>query len=591
MAKTQWYSGRDPISADTPALSLLTAGAPRISSPRRAALTYAVVAGLWVLFSDRAIELAAAEYHAIAWIRTVKGWGFVAATALWLYALLRRQHDLHFRVEEAERAAAEMLGAYIGSAPIAIVGLDREERVTLWNAAAERLFGWSAEEILGREVPFVPTELGEEGRRLNQLILGGERLAGVELVRRRRDGSAVDVAIWTAPLRENSGKISGSVVAVSDMSGHHAAQAEIRRQLERLASLRTIDQAITGSMDLNVTLNVVLDQVVNRLGVDAAAVLLLNPHSQVLEFACGRGFRKAMPSETRIRFGEGVAGTAVLERRTVQGRILEGSRASGRRLDWLLEERFVSHFATPLLAKGQVRGVLEVFQRAPLNPDGDWIHFLEALAGQAAIAVDNTTLFEELQRLNAQLTIAYDATLEGWSGALDLRDEETEGHTRRVTEAAVRLGRALGMSGEDLVHLRRGALLHDIGKMGIPDSILRKPGPLTDEEWAIMRRHPVYAYELLAPIRFLHPALEVPYCHHERWDGKGYPRGLRGEEIPLAARVFAVVDVWDALLSDRPYRPGRPLDHVLAYIESQAGSHFDPDVVRAFLQLERNVAP
>src|SRR4030095_309227 len=148
----------------------------------------------------------------------------------------------------------------------------------------------------------------------------------------------------------------------------------------------------------------------------------------------------------------------------------------------------------------------------------------------------------------------YDSTIEGWSRALDLRDRETEGHTIRVTEMTLKIARIAGMADAELVHLKRGALLHDIGKMGIPDAILLKPDKLETEEWVIMRRHPVYAYELLLPIEYLQPSLDIPYCHHEKWDGSGYPRGLKGEQIPLAARLFAVIDVWDALRSDRPYR-------------------------------------
>jgi PAS domain S-box-containing protein len=590
MVQTKWYSGRDAPAAN-PVVSVPYSPSRRSSrTPWRAALAYVIVAGIWIFLTDRAIESIVAAHTGVTWIQTAKGWAFVVATAVWLYVLVRREQHLRFRMEETEREAAEMLGAFIGSAPIAIVGLDRAERVVLWNPASERLFGWPAEEVMGREIPFVPAERDEEGRRLRDLSLRGERLEGVELVRQRRDGSNIDVAVWTAPLHGKRGEISGTVVAISDISGMRAAQAEIQRQFERLASLRAIDQAITGSLDLSITLNVVLEQTVDRLGVDAAAVLLLDPHSQILEFAAGRGFQMEDVSRFQIRVGDGVAGTAALERRTMKIASIEETRMHGSRRAWLLEERFVSHYATPLLIKGQVRGVLEVFQRAPLHPDRDWIEFLEILAGQTAIAVENTTLFEELQRSNAQLTIAYDATLEGWSGALDLRDEETEGHARRVTEACVRLARALGISGEDLNHLRRGALLHDIGKMGIPDSILRKPGPLTDEEWKIMRRHPSYAYELLAPITFLHPALDIPYCHHERWDGSGYPRGLKGEEIPIAARIFAIVDVWDALLSDRPYRPRMKPEQVLDYIEAGAGTQFDPDIVRVFLRLERESA-
>jgi putative nucleotidyltransferase with HDIG domain len=254
-------------------------------------------------------------------------------------------------------------------------------------------------------------------------------------------------------------------------------------------------------------------------------------------------------------------------------------------------EGFNAYYAVPLVAKGHVMGVLEVFHRMALDPDPEWLDFLEALAGQAAIAIDNGTLFDDLQRTNVELSLAYDTTLEGWSKALDLRDKETEGHTQRVTEMTVRLARSMGVSEADLMHIRRGALLHDIGKMGIPDSILLKPGPLTDEERDVMQRHPVYAYELLSPIAFLKPALDIPYCHHEKWDGTGYPRGLKGEQIPLAARIFTVVDVWDALCSDRPYRQGWPEERVLEHIASLSGSQFDPSVVEAFLAMDRALRP
>jgi PAS domain S-box-containing protein len=190
-----------------------------------------------------------------------------------------------------------------------------------------------------------------------------------------------------------------------------------------------------------------------------------------------------------------------------------------------------------------------------------------------------------LQRANEDLREAYDRTIEGWVLALDLRDHETEGHTQRVTEMAVRLARELGCTDEEILQIRRGALLHDMGKMGIPDEILQKPGPLTEEEWIIMRRHPLYAYQMLAPIHYLNESLIIPYCHHERWDGSGYPQGLKGEEIPLFARLFAVVDVWDALSSDRPYRKRIPLKEVVEYLQHEAGRLFDPYIVEKFLPL------
>jgi HD-GYP domain-containing protein (c-di-GMP phosphodiesterase class II) len=255
------------------------------------------------------------------------------------------------------------------------------------------------------------------------------------------------------------------------------------------------------------------------------------------------------------------------------------------RAQLLIGEEFVGYSAVPLLVKGQVKGVLEIFHRQSLDPQPEWLDFLEAMAAQAAIAIDNATLFNDQQRSNIELALAYDVTLEGWSRALDLRDKETEGHTQRVTEMTVRLARAMGVGEAELVQIQRGALLHDIGKMGIPDAILLKPGPLTDAEWEIMRRHPVYAYELLSPIAFLKGALDIPYCHHEKWDGTGYPRGLKGEQIPSSARIFAIVDVWDALRSDRPYRAAWGEERVREHIRSLSGTHFDPKVVKAFLGL------
>jgi putative nucleotidyltransferase with HDIG domain len=195
------------------------------------------------------------------------------------------------------------------------------------------------------------------------------------------------------------------------------------------------------------------------------------------------------------------------------------------------------------------------------------------------------TYNEERKTATAKMVQAYDMTLEGWSRALELRDQETDGHSRGISELAVRLAQAMGMEGVQLLHVRRGALLHDIGKVVIPNRILIKPGPLTVEEWDIMKRHASYGYELLAPIAFLQEALDIPYCHHERWDGSGYPRGLKGKEIPLAARVFAVIDVWDALASDRPYRKAWPEQAARAYIHSLSGAHFDPQVVETFLRV------
>ncbi len=358
---------------------------------------------------------------------------------------------------------------------------------------------------------------------------------------------------------------------------------DARRRLEQLQALRAIDVAISTNHDLRQTLDVVLEQIMRQLKVDAAVVLLLNGGQ--LEYAASLGFRTPALQYTRLRPGEGNAGQAAQQREVIHIPDLRIAPRSFVYAPILSQEEFVSYHAAPLITQDQVTGVLEVFHRAEFEPDGEWRAFLEALAGQAAIAIDNTALLANLQQANAELAQSYDATIEGWSRALDLRDHETEGHSQRVMEMTLRLARALGVPAAELVHVRRGALLHDIGRMGIPDRILLKPGPLTDAELASMRLHPVYANEMLAPIAYLRPALAIPYGHHEKWDGSGYPRGLAGEAIPLAARLFAIVDVWDALCSNRPYRQAWPPEQVRAHLRSLAGSHFDPAVVDVFLRL------
>jgi len=197
--------------------------------------------------------------------------------------------------------------------------------------------------------------------------------------------------------------------------------------------------------------------------------------------------------------------------------------------------------------------------------------------------IESSSLTQVLQRTNVELTIAFDSTIDAFARALELREGEPLGHTRQVTEVTVNLAKAMGIGIPLLPHIRRGAFLHDIGKMAVPESILRKAGSLTNEEWVIIKRHPSYAYDLLSPIVFLYPAMDIPYCHHERWDGTGYPQGLIGAHIPLVARVFAVVDVWDALSSDRPHRKAWAESDVMHYLKEQAGKQFDPAVINTFL--------
>ena len=372
-------------------------------------------------------------------------------------------------------------------------------------------------------------------------------------------------------------------VAFEDVSALRQAEEEALRQIERLTALRNIDLAIVGSLDLTVTLQILLDQVTNQLKTDAACVLLYSSQTHWLDFAAASGFRQPGLHAGRMRLDEGLPGRVVRERSVVSVPDLKAEKGLLRRA--LADgEGFVSYWGVPLVAKGSLRGVLEVFQRTAIHRDSRWTDFLAILAGQTAIALEGAFLHESLQRSSMELTLAYDSTLEGWARALELRNLETEGHSRRVTELTISLAQTAKLCQDRLIHVRRGSLLHDIGKIAIPDQILLKPGPLTEEEWVVMRRHPVYAHELLSPIAFLAPALDIPYCHHERWDGRGYPRGLAAEQIPLPARIFAVADAWDAMRSDRPYRQALPEKEALRQIEIGSGVQFDPDIAATFLR-------
>jgi putative nucleotidyltransferase with HDIG domain len=375
------------------------------------------------------------------------------------------------------------------------------------------------------------------------------------------------------------------LLTARDITKYYETESRLRRQMKQLSALRSIDLAIASGLDLNLLLSMLLEHVAGLLEVDASCVLLLNPRTNLLEFVSGRGFRSNSLRYTRLKMGEGCAGRVALERRLIHVPDLDVNRMDFVRSPLFTGENFVSYYGVPLIAKGRVLGVLEIFQRSPLDPDADWLNFLKTISGQAAIAIDNAIMFKELQISNIELNLAYDVTIEGLSRALDLRDKETEEHTRRVTEITLKLASALEVAEADMIHIRRGAILHDIGKVAIPDQILFKRGPLLEDEWKVMRRHPDIAVELLSPVAYLMPALDIPHWHHEKWDGTGYPDRLAKEQIPFSARLFAFADVYDALTSDRPYRPAWRKQAAIQYIESQAGQHFDPNMMPVFMGL------
>lgn len=375
------------------------------------------------------------------------------------------------------------------------------------------------------------------------------------------------------------------ILSARDITKYKRTEDRMKRQLHRLSALRSIDFAIASGLDLNLLLSILLDRVTETLNVDAAAVLLLDAKLNELRFAAGKGFHTNILQHTHLKTGQGYAGKVVLERRVINIADLTRNRTEFERSPLFPSEKFIVYYGVPLIAKGRVLGVLEIFHRSRLHPDEDWLDFLNIIAGQTAIAIDSAMMFKELQKSNFELSLAYNATIDAWSRTLDLRDRDTEGHTRRVTDITVRFATIAGVNDSELIHIRRGATLHDIGKVAIPDEILFKPGPLDQNEWETMRQHPGYAVDLLTPIKYLEHAIEIPHWHHEKWDGTGYPDRLGGEEIPLSARLFALADVYDALTSDRPYRRAWQKQDAIQYIENQSGRHFDPRLVPDFLNL------
>jgi len=476
--------------------------------------------------------------------------------------------------------------------PVGVLVHGSDTRIVLCNPEASQLLGVATHKILGRAACDPSWRFEREDGSLlpqaeypvNQVIASGAPLKHF-VMGLARDGQAAHawVLVNAYPKFDGGGLLNQIVVTFADITEIRCAEKMVQQQLEHLTALVEIDHAINFSFDLDLSLTTLLAHAMVQLQVDAADVLLFSQATRSLGYVAGRGFRARTLAETGRPLPKGYAGKAAQAPRIVrindlslrQDGLLDGVDLSG--------EDFASYFGVPLVAKGKFLGVLEVFRRTSQVHREGWLDFLQALASQAAIAIDNATLFENLQKTNTELSQAYDATIEGWSRAMEMRDHVTEGHTHRAAVLTVKLGRLFEMSEAELVQVRWGALLHDIGKMAIPDDILFKEKNLTEAEWVIMKKHTIYACQMLSPIRYLRLALDIPCSHHEKWDGTGYPLGLKGEQIPLAARIFAVVDVWDALRSDRHYRRSWPLEKVREHLRSLAGTHFDPRVAQVCL--------
>lgn len=482
--------------------------------------------------------------------------------------------------------------ALIENAADGIAILESDATFRYLSPSVERILGYRAEDLVGRN-PFDFIH-PEDHERLMAAFAEGianpDVIMRVEYRFQNRAGQWLYLeAVAHNLLRDPA--VRGVVVNYRDMTERKRAEENMRRHAAELEELSKISSSLRAAANLTEMLPLIVRHAARVVHAANGSIFLLEEESGDL---ISHGWYEADTeryvvhgeSALRHRLGEGITGHVAQSGEAHFTDNLHSDplaiilpQEAGRLRD------LYSGFSLPLRAQEKIIGVLHVWLKERRAFTETEIRLLTAIAEMAGNAIHRASLHEQTLRHANELALAYDNTLAGWARALELRDELTEGHTRRVTDLTVKLARAMGLSEEQIVHIRRGAILHDIGKMGIPDSILHKAGPLLPEEEALMRRHPQFAYDMLYPIEFLRPALDIPWCHHERWDGAGYPRGLKGEEIPLAARLFAVADVWDALTSDRPYRSAWSKEKAYQHIGNETGKHFDPDAVKIFLSL------
>ena len=389
--------------------------------------------------------------------------------------------------------------------------------------------------------------------------------------------------------RSGNPLVAGSIQDIAQLSQSISKlERDVKDQLKlrqsELGALMGVGSVINSSLGLNRVLETVMDTLIGLIHAERGFLMLRESDGELV-VKIARGIAHVNLDADAFRVSKTIIQKVADSCEPVLTSNAQVDPRFGSQLS-VATYQLRSIMSAPLMVRQKFIGVLYVDNRAYAGMfQGSDLELISAFANQAAVAIDNAGLFESLQESNNDLRNAYQETLEGWVRMLDLRDKETEGHTQRVTILTERLARSMGVQGDALVQITRGALLHDVGKIAIPDSILLKPAGLTEQERELIRQHPIYACNMINPIEFLQPAIDIPYCHHERWDGTGYPRQLKGDGIPFAARIFAIVDVWDALTSNRPYRKALPADEVKQRIRDDSGRHFDPQVVEAFMKM------
>ena len=508
---------------------------------------------------------------------------------------IRRSHDadiaslvdsftrMRDAVQERERELSnneKKYRALVETMSEGLVMVNQQGKIVYVNPHMAEMIGYSQQDALGQSFyQFFPEER-HENVRVHWAISLKSYQNSYESYLLCRDQTLMPVVISTQLQIEDDGRISGVLAVVTDITARKKSELAMRKRLNELAALRKIDLTILEKSTLRDVIQTVLVQIKNQIKADAAAIYVFENHTTAVQKNAAYG-----PGESNITYDVTIHSELLEQYSHLTEGVFFQRNIQRRRVHACNEEnQFKVLYVAPILSNDGIRGVVEMAYLQDVVLDEEWYSFFDGLVTQLAVGINKIELMDHLRERNVALHQAYDGAIGGWAKALELRDEETKGHSDRVVDLALQVASAFGFKDKDLENFRIGSLLHDIGKMGIPDNILLKPGKLTEAEWVIMRKHPVYAYELLTQIPFLRDAVEIPYFHHERWDGSGYPLGLKGEDIPLSARIFAVVDVWDALTNDRPYRKAWSKEETAKYLLDNAGILFDENIVKYFLQ-------
>jgi PAS domain S-box-containing protein len=554
----------------------------------KVAFAYIVFGALWILFSDMLVNAFFPDKASLSTVQTYKGWAFVVSSGLLFYFMIFREFRGKAKANVLLTRQKDFSNSVLNSAGVYVAVIDDRGTIARINEKFERLFSSSGGEIIGKSIYDIF---------LNPSTASGLRSAVDDI----RDGDGEQVFESGCPVPGNTLHIRWSlrflaswkeetdyfVLTGVDITKVVESERSATKRLNNIQALHEIDLAVSYNVELEKMLDVFLEKSISRLEVDGADIYLLSEDNK-LRFTHGMGSisGKSLPVDLPL---EGtVPGRVVLTGEPYSGPLRPDSGVNCPRLEMIKGMKISEYHAVPLQTRGKTLGVLEVFSVDERERDSEWHDFLITLAGQGSLAIDVAIMIESLKASNKMIKHAYDQTLEGLAMALELRDIEMEGHSRRVTELSMALAREMGLSDGELESFYRGALLHDIGKISVPDEILFKKGPLDESEWEIMKAHTVYARKLLSQIDYLVPSLDIPYCHHERWDGSGYPQGLKGEEIPLSARIFAIVDVYDALTSERPYKHAWSEEEALKYLRENSGKLFDERIVDRFLKIVKS---